>query len=67
MRLVDVKVGAVYGCKVSGTLTRVRVESIQSGLGRVRIVCRNLRTGREIVCKSAQRLRSLPRTSPENS
>jgi hypothetical protein len=59
MRLIDVKDGGLYEARVSGRLVPVRVVSRHvppAGRIRVRLVCRNEATGREIRC-SAQRLR----------
>lgn len=64
MKLDQIKVGEVYGAKVSGSVVRVRVLRIEERYDHkdrltYRIVCVNLRTGREIVCRSPQRLRAL--------
>jgi hypothetical protein len=66
MKLNEIKVGGTYLCKVGGALTRVRVLRIESrelfgrrGTG-LRIVCTNLKTGREITRRSPQALRPLP-------
>jgi len=62
MKLNDVVIGNSYTCKVSGRLTRVQVLRIDErtdwkGRTTNRIVCCNEATGREIICRSAQRLR----------
>ena len=55
MKRKDVEIGAVYIANVSGNRVRVRVlRESQYGKG---FVAKNLTTGREIHCKSAQRLR----------
>jgi hypothetical protein len=62
MKMSDVQVGLVYVAKVSGVLQRVKVLRVDTAPNflskrRQRIVCRNLATGREVVCRSAARLR----------
>lgn len=50
----DVVLGAIYVVKVSGHLTPVRIESVSEYGG---WNGRNIRTGREIRIRSAQKLR----------
>jgi len=64
MKLSDVQVGGRYVAKVSQKLTTVRIVSIEkippsawSNQTRMRIVAINESSGREIVLRSAQRLR----------
>ena len=60
MKLINVEDGGRYLAKVSGRIVPVRVlrrEIPTIGRIRVRLICRNEKTGREIRC-SAQRLRS---------
>ena len=62
MKLRDVQTGQTYTCKVSGRIVPVRVDGIQEYYDykdrlKRRIVCRTLKTGRVIVCRSATRLR----------
>lgn len=65
MKLTDVQVGGRYLAKVSQKLTTVRVVSIRkippsvcSTQTKTRIAAINEATGREIILRSAQRLRS---------
>jgi len=55
MQKHNVKVGATYLAKVSGTLTRVRLTRVHDRGGWYGI---NLATGREIRIRTAARLRS---------
>jgi len=63
MQKANVKLGNVYIAKVSGKLCRVRLdrERILSGLGGHRVThgwfATNLETGREIVIRTAAKLR----------
>jgi len=64
MKLSQVVIGETYIAKVSGGLTRVRVDRIEEGSGWngrscTRIICTNIKTGRKIICRSPQRLRPL--------
>ena len=62
MKLSEIVVGEVYLCKVSGRIVPVKVEKLSEILsfkGRytTHIICRNTLTGRQVVCRSPQRLR----------
>ena len=71
MRKADVQVGAKYSAKVSGTLTVVRIDGIRSLRGLTRNTtgwyATNLKTGREVMIRSAAKLRSLVETVMEVS
>ena len=68
MKLAEVQVGGRYTCKVSGRVVTVQVASIDEvelyrgrdhrGRAAHQVKARNLETGREIVIRSPQRLRS---------
>ena len=68
----EIVVGGEYVAKVSGKLTTLVVEKIETHVegnlkGRRKItsyVCRNKQTGREVVCKSAARFRQEIRQLP---
>jgi hypothetical protein len=70
MKKADVQVGNEYLAKVSGKLQRVRVTRERThdqhagprGVRTTRWEAKNLKTGRTIVIKSAQRLRPLGRS-----
>lgn len=62
MKKSEVKVGETYVCKVSGRLAQVRIEA-ESPFGGWRAV--NVRTGRAVRIRSAQRLRAPARTAPD--
>jgi hypothetical protein len=80
MKSNEVKVGETYVAKVSGNLTHVRLDSIEEIPGRkanalaysgrrsirarTRYLCTNLRTGRQVSFRSAQKFR-LASTPPE--
>lgn len=58
MKKADVKLGCLYEARVSGALTTVRIDrECVSPQGRTQWVGTNVRTGREIRIRSAQRLR----------
>lgn len=59
MKRSEVKVGAVYAVKVSGRMTLVRLvsERVSRLSGRAYWVGVNLKTRREVMIRSAQRLR----------
>lgn len=64
MKASEIKVGGIYLMKVSGTVQKVRVESIDRRpcYGRMKertvYACKNLATGRDCVAKSASKFRS---------
>ena len=63
MKAREIEVGGVYLAKVSGKLTRVRVDAIHEtsdwkGRSTTRYPCTNLITGRCIVVRSCQRFRA---------
>ena len=60
MKKANVVVGCDYLARVSGRLVTVRVERAEESYvrGRTQYHCRNLTTGREVVC-SAARLRQI--------
>ena len=65
MKAYFIHVGQVYQAKVSGRLAPVRVEWKKEvfdhkGRSRTWYYCRNLLTGKQIICKSSQRLRDKP-------
>lgn len=62
IRKKDVEVGAIYVMKVSGALTHVRIDEVYVARGykqdRTHWRGTNLRTGREVMVRSAAKLRS---------
>lgn len=56
MKLGQVKVGGIYWCKVSGVVRPVQIVQINHYSRRMKVVGRNLVTGRLIYC-TARRLR----------
>lgn len=69
MKAVQIQVGQSYTAKVSGRVVPVLVlskeESFSTGKSRTIWHCRNEKTGREIVIRSAQRFRNLVVEKPE--
>ena len=61
MKANDVKIGAVYVCKVSGRLARVRITAERlNHRGRYYWLAVNLHTGRKVTVKSPARLHRWP-------
>ena len=57
MRRSELVIGGEYIAKVSGTLTRVRLESIRDTTMGPRFYAVNLSTNRQLVWRSAQKFR----------
>lgn len=59
MKAKEIELGGKYVAKVSGKLTIVQVENIETNWeGHVRYKVTNLRTGRKITFRSSQKFRS---------
>jgi hypothetical protein len=63
MKPAEITLGSVYVAKVSGRLTRVRVDNIVERLSygkrsQTHYLCTNLATGRPVTVRSCQRLRA---------
>lgn len=59
MKASEIREGGVYVVKVSNVLCHVRVDAVcnSAASGRTRYGCTNLRTGKKITVRSAQRFR----------